>query len=160
MGIRVALKAVLFLPGTFLHEFAHYLSAVILGQATGFSVMPRIERERIVFGSVTSRTRFRVFSSIIAVSPLVWWGVLAAVANHFGALEFRSGMPRLHLDPFRTKLLNFSTSDLFSSWLLLQIAWAGILSETDFRNFLKGLLSASGVIAALLMALAIYGMRS
>ena len=57
MRIRLILKFIFFFPGTFLHELAHYVAALVLGKAEGFSVWPRMEGNSFVFGSVKSRTR-------------------------------------------------------------------------------------------------------
>jgi predicted secreted protein len=146
MRIRLILKFVFFLPGTFLHELAHYAAALILGKAEGFSVLPKTEGDSIVFGSVKSRTRYKVLSSFIAIAPLLWWAVLFLVLRHLRVIETGNGMPEINFGLTAAKLKRFSLSEAFLLWLFAQILWAGRPSVRDIKNFFTGLLSVSGFL--------------
>jgi hypothetical protein len=51
--LTIYFLAVLFLPGTFVHELAHYLMAVVLlVHAEGLELMPKIEENNLKLGSV------------------------------------------------------------------------------------------------------------
>jgi hypothetical protein len=136
--IRLLPKIVFLLAGTFLHELTHYIAALILGRPAGFSVVPRICGDSIVLGSVTARTRFQVFSSFIAIAPLIWWPVLYRFFMHFA-------LPSLKMKPF-------SLENLLFLWLGIQLLWAGRLSSQDVRNFFAGLFSFSGLFLLLTIA--------
>ena len=154
--LRLILKFIFFLPGTFLHELTHYVAALILGKAEGFSVWPKTEGSSIVFGSVRSRTRFRVLSSFIAAAPILWWAVLFIALRYilFGGPEARTASNNIEAI---IKRLNFSSYvDAIILWLLLQILWAGKLSLQDIKNFFSGLLSISGLVLLAILAGAIY----
>jgi hypothetical protein len=55
MKIKLFCRAVLFLFGTFLHEFSHFAVALFLGKPEGFSIMPRMEGGVYIFGAVRAR---------------------------------------------------------------------------------------------------------
>jgi len=160
MRIRLLCKVIFYLFGTFLHELAHYVAALLLGKAEGFSVMPRVEGESFVFGSVKSRVKFKVLSSFVATAPLIWWAVLLLILWHLRLVGMSRGKPDFHLGILTRRLQSFSVKDALFIWLFLQMIWAGILSTRDVRNFFNGLLSVSGVILVAAVAVAIYFSRN
>ncbi len=154
--LRLMLKFIFFFPGTFLHELAHYGTALVLGKAEGFSVWPRVEGGNFVFGSVKSRTRYKVLSSFIALAPLVWWVVLVLVLRHLHFIGTRGGVPSINFEMIVMKLESFTSSDAFFIWLFLQIIWAGRPSREDVKNFVRGLFSVSGIILVSAVTALIY----
>jgi hypothetical protein len=155
--IRLAVKFIFFFAGTFLHELAHYLFALLLGKAEGFSVLPGIEGDRFVFGSVKSRARYKVFTSFIATAPLIWWAVLLLLMVHFRLLIMRGGgMPKVDFSLLLRKGRSFSRVDILFIWLFLQMLWAGRLSVMDIKNAAKGFLSVSGVVFLAAIAALVY----
>lgn len=154
--IKLLLKFVFYFLGTCLHELAHYIAALILGKAEGFSVFPKIEGDRFIFGSVKSRARYKVLSSFIAAAPLVWWAVLFFVLRHFHIIRISSGMPEINANMIIKRIETFSLSDLFYIWLFIQILWAGKLSMQDIKNFFKGVFSISGLVLILASAALFY----
>lgn len=160
MRITVLLKIIFFFFGTFLHELAHYLSAAFFGKAGGFSVVPKIEGDRLIFGSVTSRTKFKVLSSFIALAPLVWWVALLLIAMHFQLIKVSDRGPEINLDPAFNKIRTFCRWDFFYVWLYIQMGWAGTLSSADIKNFFGGFLSASGIVLLSTAAIIVFLMRN
>ena len=154
--IKLFLKFIFFFFGTLLHESAHYLFALIFGKAEGFSVLPKTEGNRFVFGSVRSRTRYRVLSSFIAAGPLLWWGLLFLILIHVRVVRLTGGMPAIDFGPVLKKLRSFSWGDLFFIWLFLQFLWAGRPSMQDIKNFFRGLLSVSGAVFLAAAAALVY----
>ncbi len=155
--IRLALKVLFFFFGTFLHEFAHFIAALIFGKPAGFSVVPKISGDNLIFGNVKARTRFRVLSSFIAIAPLLWWVVLVLLFTHSYACS--RGISHLSL-PFGKG--NSAISVIFFLWLLLQLLWAGRLSAQDIRTFFSGVFSPSGALlgaAAAVLLIVINRMR-
>ena len=73
MNLKIILKALLFLPSTFLHELTHALFGIILGRIESFSILPRISGGNIILGSVIAGSRLHINIFLIAVSPLIWW---------------------------------------------------------------------------------------
>jgi hypothetical protein len=159
MRIRFILKFIFFFPGTFLHELAHYAAALVLGKAEGFSVWPRVEGNSFVFGSVKSRTRYKVLSSFIAIAPLLWWVVLFFILRYLRVIGAGNGMPEINFGMTVDKINYFSLSDAFLLWLFVQILWAGRPSLQDIKNFFRGLLSISGFLLLLTAAGLIYLIR-
>lgn len=139
------MKFIFFFPGTFLHELAHYGAALVLGKAEGFSVWPRAEDNSFVFGSVRSRTRYKVLSSFIAIAPLLWWVGLFFLLRYLRVIG-RNGVPEINFGMGVDTLKSFSLSDAFLLWLFTQILWAGKPSLQDIKNFFRGLFSVSGLL--------------
>jgi hypothetical protein len=144
--MKLFLKFIFFFAGTFLHELAHYLSALSLGKAEGFSVLPRIEGNMFIFGSVRSSTRYRVLSSFVACAPLIWWAVLLAIFFYLGLITINGHAPRVDFASLKEKIRSFSGKDLFFIWIFLQLLWAGRLSGPDIVNFFRGFFSFSGLV--------------
>ncbi len=159
MRIRLILKFIFFFPGTLLHELAHYCAASLFGKAEGFSVRPKVEGNSFVFGSVRSRTRYRVLSSFIAIAPLLWWIALFFLLEYLRVIRRGSGIPGINFGLVAGKLRHFSLSDAFALWLFLQILWAGRPSLQDIKNFLTGFLSFSGLLLLSIAAGLIYLLR-
>ena len=146
-----------FFAGTFLHELAHYLFALLLGKAEGFSVLPGIEGDRFVFGSVKARARYKVLTSFIATAPLIWWTVLLLLMVHFRLIIMRGGrIPKVDFSLLLRKVRSLSRGDILFIWLFLQMLWAGRLSVTDLKNAAKGFLSVSGIFFLAAIAVLVY----
>jgi len=154
--LRLILKFIFFFPGTFLHELAHYAAALVLGRAEGFSVWPRMEGDNFVFGSVKSRTRYKVLSSFIALAPVIWWVVLVLTLRHLHFIRILNGVPSINFGMIAIKLKSFTSSDALFLWLFLQILWAGRPSLQDVKNFISGFFSVSGIMLASASAAVIY----
>ncbi len=71
--ITIALFSIIFLPGVFLHEFSHYLMAVILGvPAARFSLIPQtLPNGRLQLGYVETAKTDIVRDSLIGAAPLI-----------------------------------------------------------------------------------------
>jgi hypothetical protein len=147
MSIRLAFKVLFYFVGTCLHELAHYGAAILLGKAEGFSVIPRIEGRRFVLGSVRSRVRYKVLSSLIAAAPLCWWVVLLLILLSLHVVQIRNGVPVIPQELIMKRLKSFSLRDAFFLWIFVQVLWAGHLSVQDLKNVLRGLFSVSGLVS-------------
>lgn len=146
MQIRLALGFVFYFIGTCLHELTHYVAALLLGKAEGFSVIPRTEGNRFIFGSVRSRVRYKFLSSLIAAAPLAWWAILLLILLYLRIIRLRNGIPIIGYELIAKKLRSFSFSDAFSLWVFMQMVWAGRLSVQDINNVFKGIFSVSGLV--------------
>lgn len=64
----------LFLPGIFLHEISHYLTALILRvRVSGFSLWPKVKKNgELILGSVQVRGAGPVRHSLIGVAPFLF----------------------------------------------------------------------------------------
>jgi hypothetical protein len=78
----------IFLPGTFLHELSHWLSAILLGVKTNrFSVWPQMKKGgELQMGSVQIEVSDPVRHSLIGLAPLVF-GSMAVLLIGQGQLE-------------------------------------------------------------------------
>lgn len=157
--LRLILKFIFFFPGTFLHELAHYGMALVLGEAEAFSIWPRIEGGNFVFGSVKSRTRYKVLSSFIALAPVIWWVVLVLTLRYLHFIGTLNCVPSINFGMIALKLKSFTSSDTFFLWLFLQILWAGRPSMQDVKNFIKGGVSVSGIMLVSVVTALIYIIR-
>jgi hypothetical protein len=78
------LMALLFLPGTFLHELSHLVMArLLLVKAGGLTIFPKMASNRIVMGSVLIWPTDRVRRLLIGIAP----GIVGLVVM-LGALWF------------------------------------------------------------------------
>lgn len=145
MTMRLLLQVIFFLPGTFLHELAHYLCALAVGRAEGFSLIPRVEGGLFIFGRVLSRTRYKVLSSLVAAAPLLWWIIVVMIMIHFRRLSIRNGLPEIDFSGIPGKESSWGAR-IFAGWLILQVLWAGRLSAADIVNVMRGLFSVSGFV--------------
>ena len=154
--LRLILKFIFFLPGTFLHELTHYIAALILGKAEGFSVWPKVEGNSFVFGSVKSRTRLKILSSFIAVAPILWWAVLFIMLRYIFFSGSDEKIAANNIEAIAKKPNFSSYADVIFIWMLLQLLWAGRLSIQDIKNFFSGLLSVSGFALLAIVAGLVY----
>jgi hypothetical protein len=78
----------LFLPGTFLHEFSHWLTANLLGvKTTRFSLWPQLKKGgELQMGAVVIQVSDPVRHSLIGLAPLIF-GSLAVLLIGQGRLE-------------------------------------------------------------------------
>ncbi|MFO0752181.1 MAG: hypothetical protein U0411_02510 [Thermodesulfovibrionales bacterium] len=146
MTLRILLKVVFYLTGSFLHELAHYIAALLLGKPEGFSLIPRKRGRQIIFGSVTASYTYKVYGSLIAAAPLIWWGVLYLVLRDLGILQVALDGSRFHLIVSAERAGKSLLAHLPFLWLSIQLLWAGRLSTQDLKEFVRGLVSPSGAI--------------
>jgi hypothetical protein len=145
MKIKLFFKSILFLFGTFLHEFSHFTAALLLGKPEGFSIVPRTDGDSFIFGEVRARVRYKVLGVFISTAPLVWWVVLFFMVKHILPSSQVSGMQGLSIAIFLEKLKSLSTFDVFPLWFAFQLLWAGRLSLQDMKTCLRGIVSPSGL---------------
>ncbi|MGE5300279.1 MAG: hypothetical protein ACM3MB_04855 [Acidobacteriota bacterium] len=156
MRIRTLLKLIFYFPGAVLHELAHYVAALLLGKAEGFSVVPRREGNTYVLGSVKSRTKYKVLSSFIALAPMIWWLILFLTLRHLHVVGMGRNLPHVNFSAIVKKLSTFRLLDVFFFWLFIQMLWAGRLSFPDIKNVFRGLFSFSGIVMIGIAAAAYY----
>ena len=151
MRLPFIIKSMAYLPGTFLHELAHYAAAQLLGKPEGFTVLPRREGNAVVFGRVTARVRYRVLSVFISAAPLIWWLAFVLLMEHLGIVLINWSLPDVHFTLSQERFKAFSLDGLFYLWLSVQLLWAGRLSVQDIKSLLAGLFCISGVVTALVV---------
>jgi hypothetical protein len=105
-GLMQAAFALIFLPGVFLHELSHFLTAKLLGVKTGkFSLIPQAQPNgKLRLGYVETASGGFIRDALIGAAPLVAGSLFVAYA----------GINRLHLLPL---------------WEFIRLAeWNGLLS--------------------------------
>jgi len=122
--------SMLFLPGTFIHELSHAITATLLGsRVTKFSIWPTVEGGTIKMGYAQFVVKDIFRNTLIGISPLVF-GILI--------LYFL--------------ILNFFTADFYLKIVILyfifQVSNSMFLSESDVRD-LKILTLVALVLAVL-----------
>lgn len=102
--VAVWLFWALFLPGTFLHEVSHWLTAVVLGaRASKLSIWPKVKRRgELQMGSVQVEVSDPFRHSLIGLAPLVFGSVVVLLIGR-----------RLNLEHLA---LAFSGGDLEQIW--------------------------------------------
>jgi hypothetical protein len=82
--VAVVTYAIFFLPGTVVHEFAHWIMAKILGVKTaGFNVLPKLGRKgEIQLGSVNVRGGGLVEHTLIGMAPMLLGGALTMALSY------------------------------------------------------------------------------
>lgn len=160
--ISVFSQFLFYLPGTFLHEAAHWLvakltfshvpSKAIIEEEdedgnkikrviSGFTIIPKIKKDQVVYGHVLSIPKAKAAFVFISSAPLIWFVVLYFLLTHYGYLTFLTEDGEAY---FKINYLEFFRLE---NWLLiyvsLQLIWAGTLSSQDIKMFLKGIFSIS-----------------
>ena len=73
----VLVVSLVFLPGTFIHELCHALTAVLLGSAVrSFSVWPRVEGDSIKMGYAEVEVLDIFRNSLIGIAPLLFGSMI------------------------------------------------------------------------------------
>lgn len=152
-------KAFFYLFGTFLHESAHFISALLFGESSGFSLIPGTEENRIVFGRTTARVRCRVFHAFIAAAPLIWWFALGWLLNISDVPHLILTSPERAPAVIMKKIMHFSVKDLLFLWLAFQLFWAGKPSRQDVKIFFRGIVSPSGIALLAVLGMIIAFLR-
>ncbi len=113
----IALFSLIFLPGVLLHEFSHYLMALILGvPAARFSLVPQMLPEgRLQLGYVETVKTDIIRDSLIGAAPLVAGGSVVAFLS----------VTRLELLPLWEVLRNGQ----------LNLFWLGITLLPQIKDF-------------------------
>lgn len=172
--IKVFFQFIFYLIGTFLHEFAHWTFAKLTFSETpsratieeedengnkikievaGFTIIPKIKKDYVVYGHVLSIPKVNASLILISAAPLLWLVALYYLLFIYGYLEFLVQDGEIYFS------LNYKELFTFNNWLIiyisLQLLWAGTLSSQDVKMFFKGVFSPSFIIA-LFLFLSIY----
>ncbi len=146
MDLKLILKIILYFPGTFAHELAHWACALLFGSAKGFNMVPRREGDNLIFGSVSSSVRYKAFWIFIGAAPLIWWAVLYMLLKYYLIMHAVIEAPKVYISLSFHRLASPSLVDLLFLWLITQLLWAGRLSMQDIKMCLAGLFSVSGAV--------------
>lgn len=155
--LTIGLFSILFFPGVFLHELAHFLMAKILRVRTGkISLIPRaLPNGRLQMGYVETESTDIVRDSLIGLAPLIAGALFVAYAGiyqlqvHTLWNVLRNGQIEL----FWMGLGLLPTMQDFFLWFYLTFAVSSAMmpSESDRHAWLP-----LGIWAAALFALAIF----
>ena len=147
------LYSLLLLPGTFLHETAHYLMAVLLGvRVRKFSLMPaRQPRGLLRLGFVEIERTDNWREALIGVAPLLLGSVAVLFVASFG-LSAQTPQRTLtaQLSALLNNLPNALNADYF--WLLLYLIFAisnGMLPSESDRQAWKPVVIWLGIVSVL-----------
>jgi hypothetical protein len=153
----------LFLPGVFVHETAHWTVARVLGLKTGkFRVWPKRQGKYIGLGSVSVESRDPVRDSLVGVAPLFVGTVLVTLIGQriFDTPEVSTQLAAGNwlgaVDAFRAALNQ--PSGLLWAYLLFTIANAMMPSASDREPVLPVLFySALAIAAYIILGLPLQG---
>jgi len=165
--IKVFLEFIFYLLGTFLHESAHWVGAILTlsyvprkalieeedengnkykKEVAGFTIIPKIKKNHIVYGHVLSSPRIKAAFVIISIAPLVWLVALYYMLYTSGLLYFSVEDGNIYFALDYKSL--FSSENLLIIYLSLQLIWAGTLSSQDIKMFFVGVFSISFLVIA------------
>jgi hypothetical protein len=153
--ISVALFSLIFFPGVLLHEFSHYLAAVILGvSAPGFSLIPRVLPDgRLQLGYVETEKTDIVRDSLIGAAPLLTGALLVAylAMTRLELLPLWEALRSGQLAAFWTDIARLPQARDFPLWfyLLFTVSSTMLPSQSDRHAWLP-----LGVAMLVLLALA------
>ncbi len=83
--------AVLFFPGTVVHEMAHAVSAMVLHlHVTSITLIPHIHHNGVVLGSVEYYRKDRLRSIAVGIAPVVVGLCFVYISGSVGTLPFNS----------------------------------------------------------------------
>jgi hypothetical protein len=153
----------LFLPGVFIHETAHWTMAKLLGLKTGkFRVWPKRQGKYIGLGSVSVESRDPIRDSLVGVAPLLVGTVLVTIIGH---IIFDTPRVSTYLAEgnwlgaviaFRLELNR--PSGLLWAYLLFTIANAMMPSASDREPIMPVLFySALAIVAYIILGLPLQG---
>lgn len=155
--ISMALFSLLFLPGVFLHESSHFITAQVLGVRTGrFSIIPRkMEGGRIRLGYVeTAQTDF-FRDAMIGVAPLITGGLFVAFAG-----VYRLGLDTIwvsiiqgQLNAISQTIKSAATQPDFWLWFYLVFTVSSTMmpSEADRRAWIPVILLIASLLGITLI---------
>lgn len=156
----VILYSLILLPGVFLHETSHWLTATLLGVRTGsFSLIPHRQADgSIVLGYVEyykGRTLGPVRESLIGGAPLIAGTAVILLIGFkvFGITDLAAAIHSGEIDNLSLALGQvFSTNDILVwLYLLFAISNAMMPSPADRRAWPAFLLTISGLAIVLAM---------
>lgn len=143
--VSVILLAIIFFPGTLIHELAHLLSAgMMLVSVGGINLIPKIEEHGVKLGHVEIAKTDPIRRSIIGFAP-----VLAGIAVIFGVIFWANSLYE-----------NFWN---YPVWLFLTVSYVvSVIGNTMFssRKDLEGTLGVSIVFIALLITIYLLGFEN
>lgn len=153
----VAVYFLVLLPGIFVHESSHWVTAWLLGLKPGrFTVWPKIRGNTIGLGSVTARSGGMALDSLVGIAPLVMGTLLVALCAHLwlggAVLQFalQTNSVETWLDVVRYA---FQQPDApIWAWLIFAIA-NGMMPSAPDREPLRPLLVYAALATALYIVL-------
>lgn len=130
--LTIGLFSIIFLPGVFLHELSHFITAKLLRVRTGrFSLIPRsLSDGRLLMGYVETAQTDIIRDSLIGIAPLITGSLFIAYA----------GMNRLGLGT----LLNVLVNGQF------ELFWKGLTLLPQVKDFLLWFYLAFAVSSTML----------
>lgn len=152
----ITVFSIIFLPGVLLHEFSHYLMAVILGvQAARFSLIPQILPEgRLQLGYVETDKTDIIRDSLIGAAPLLAGGSIIAYlsATRLDLMPLWDVLRNGQLNLFLLGITLLPQVKDFPLWfyLVFTISSTMLPSRSDRHAWLP-----LGVTMAVLLALAV-----
>lgn len=158
--IKFWFKSLLFLPGTMMHEFMHYIIAVLtFSKIINFSVIPKIEWEnkepiRIIYGCVEYIPKLKVFHIPINLAPLLLLPISWYMLYAFGFINTLYDFINIY---FNYKPL-FTIKGFLIFILVVEMLWGSRPSSQDLKNVLTGFFSISFFFIVLLLI--IYSQKS
>jgi len=150
--ITVYILAILFLPGTFIHEIAHFLMALLMLVPVGnLELIPKIEADGIKLGSVSIAKTDPLRRFLIGVAPLILgMTIILSMIYIFDAKDILNSMPIVALTIYAIFTIGntmFSSKrDLEGSWILLVfllfiilLFWIFKITPPDFNSLILNL---------------------
>jgi hypothetical protein len=151
--LTIGLFSIIFLPGVFLHELSHFITAKLLRVRTGrFSLIPRsLSDGRLLMGYVETAQTDIIRDSLIGLAPLVTGSLFIAYAgmNRLGLGTLMNLLASGQSELFWKELALLPHVNDFFLWFYLAFAVSSTMlpSESDRHSWLPLGLWAAGLLA-------------
>lgn len=153
--IKLYLSAIFEIVGTYLHETAHFLVALLtFSKITSFSYFPSysFKTRNFTYGSVGYIPRFKAAKIFIGLAPLLVW----LLPYYY----LPDGIILLNESFFGSNWWWFFDASNWWWFVVLLIAYqGGIPSRVDIQNVLDGMFSVSGIICFIFIYFCISNMQ-
>ncbi len=127
--ITIWILSLLFLPGTFIHELSHYVSALSLFVNVGkFNLTPRIEVEHVTLGSVHIEKTDPIRRFLIGASPFLFGMIIICAVPFYIFRNENSIFPPDNV--FKISII------IFTSYFLFTVANSMFSSKKDMEGSL------------------------
>jgi hypothetical protein len=155
-SLAIGLFSLILFPGVFIHEFSHWLMAVILRvPVRNVSLLPQTQKDgKLRLGFVETRQTDYFRDSMIGLAPFISGIIITALIGLYRLNLFPliDAIMQFNLDLFSTLLLKLPQEPDFGIWFYLGFAVSSTMipSESDRQSW-GGLFLGIGVVLVLVL---------
>ena len=155
--IRFVFKTIFYLPGTLLHELAHFIGFWIMGfRDLKLSIIPKniLSSYEVTMGTATAmlpNNYSKVRLVLPAILPKIFILLLYYLLEYLDLIETEFYTNALSISFYFESLSLFDYQTYLILYLSTQLIWASSLSFQDWKMFFLGLFSLGGAFLTLII---------